>query len=100
MSKVFFDHLIYLEEIEVEIKNISRSPEEKEEMWKLVDDIVNHRVIIRLLDHLPIEHHEDFLSSFQERPHDENHLHFLKDKIENDVEKIIKSEVESLKQEL
>src|SRR3989344_1589724 len=105
MTKIFYDHLVFLEEIEVEIKNISRSPDEKEELWKLVDDIVNHRVMINILDRLPIEHHEDFLLSFHDKPYDEGHIHFLNERIasspgEGDVENIIKSEIESLKQDL
>ena len=100
MAKLFYDHLVVLEEVEEEIKYISQSLEEKEELWKLVDDIVNHKVIITILDRLPLEHHHDFLTGFHESPHDDSHLHFLKSTVEEDIEEAIKSEIKSLKEEL
>ena len=44
MSKLFFDHLLVLDEVEVEIKRSASSREEREELWGLVDDIVNPKV--------------------------------------------------------
>lgn len=105
MSKIFYDHLIVLEEVETEIKNIAQSPEEKEELWKLVDDIVHHRVMISILNKLPIEYHDEFLTRFREAPHHDSHIDFLNDKIatgpeEEDIEEIIKREVKTLEKEL
>lgn len=100
MSKLFFDHLVTLEEVDIEIKNISQTSEEREELWKLVDDIVNHRMMIMILDKLPIEYHEDFLSKFHDAPHHIGHLDYLNERIEDEVEEIIKKEVDDLKREL
>jgi hypothetical protein len=100
MSKLFFDHLITLEEVDVEIKNISQNPEEKEELWKLVDDIVNHRMMITILDNLPLEHHEEFLKRFHEAPFHDGHIDFLNQHLKEDIEVIIKREVGKLKSEL
>ncbi len=100
MSKIFYDHLIILEEVESEIKSIADSPEEKEELWKLVDDIVHHRVMISILDRLPIEYHEEFLSKFHKTPHHDSHMGYLNDKIEDDIEAVIKKEVKDLEKEL
>jgi len=41
MSKLFFDHLIILEDLETEIKEVAESPEEKEELWQLIDEILH-----------------------------------------------------------
>jgi hypothetical protein len=105
MSRIFFDHLVILDEVESEIKSIAESPDEKEELWKLVDDIVQHRVIITILDKLPISYHEEFLTRFHEAPHHEGHLGYLDDKIQSDeevgdVSAIIKREIDSLREEL
>lgn len=100
MSKIFYDHLIILEEVETEIKNISDSPDEKEELWNLVDDIVNHRMMITILDRLPFEHHADFLSRFHQAPHDEKHIDYLNERLEGNIEEMIKQEIEGLKSEL
>ena len=45
MSKLFFDHLVSLEEVEIEIRKNASSKEEREELWKLVDGIVNRFTI-------------------------------------------------------
>ena len=50
MSKIFYDHLITLEEVDIEIRAISQTPDEKEELWKLIDEIVNHRMMITILE--------------------------------------------------
>lgn len=100
MSKIFFDNLITLEEVEIEINNISETQEEKEELWDLVDDIVNHRMMITILDILPPQHHEEFLSRFYDAPHEESHLNYLNKRIEGDIEEVIKKEVGNLKKEL
>ena len=100
MSKIFYDHLVVLGEVDSEIKNISQNLEEKEELWKLVDDIVNHRLMISILDALPNEHHQDFLSKFYEAPHEETHFDYLNERMEEKIEEIIKREVDNLKEEL
>src|SRR5215207_9726178 len=100
MSRIFFDHLIILEEVESEIKNIAETSEDKEELWKLVDDIVQHRVIITILDRLPINYHEEFLSNFHTAPFHTGHLDYLNDKIEEEVTEVITREISVLKKEL
>lgn len=100
MSKVFYDNLIILEEVESHIKDSAKTQEEREELWKIVDEIVHHRVLHCLLDHLPHNHHEDFLEKFHECPYDEALLDFLNEKIEGDVEKVIKKEIKGLEKEI
>jgi hypothetical protein len=100
MSKIFYDHLIVLEELEVVIKNTAETPQEKEELWNLVDEIVHHRVLICVLDRLPIQYHQEFLGRFHEKPHDESLIDFLKEKGGQDFEEVIKKEIEALNHEL
>jgi len=100
MSKIFYDHLVVLEEVDIEIKNISQSTEERDELWELVDNIVNHRLMISILDKLPMEYHNDFLSKFYDAPHEDAHLTYLNEKMEERVEALVAREVEILKKEL
>ena|SRR3989344_9122819 len=100
MSKLFFDHLIILEDLETEIKEVAESPEEKEELWQLIDEILHHRILGCILDSLPAEHHHNFLEMFHQSPHDERIIHFLNKKIEGDIEKLIEKEVADIKNEL
>lgn len=100
MSRIFYDHIVVLEEIDKEIKQIAETSEERDELWQLVDEIVHHRVLGCILDHLPHEHHEEFLTKLQERPYDIGIMTYLKKKIRENIEDLIKKEVEDLKQEL
>lgn len=100
MSKLFYDRLIVFEEIEKEIDKSSKSPEEREELWGIVDEIVNHRVMSTILDKLPRKHHEEFLDKFHKAPHDEALFDYLKEKVGENVEELIKAEIGDLAYEL
>ena len=100
MSKVFYDHLVDLEKVEKYIKKIAKTPEEREELYSLVDEILHHKMLGCVLDKLPSEHHEEFLTRFSEKPHDEGLLVFLGERIKEDVEEFIRREVRMLAGEL
>lgn len=100
MSKVFYDRYIEFEEIEVEMKGLELSAEEKEELNHLIDETIHHRVLDRVLTHLPKEHHEHFLEKFHNAPHDESLINYLDEKIEQSVEEHIKDEMDKLKKEI
>lgn len=100
MSKLFFDHLIILEEVDVAIRKATETPEEREELWSLIDEIIHHRVMGCILDHLPHEHHNEFLEKVHERPHDEQHIHYLNERIESDIEEVVREEIKMLEEEI
>lgn len=100
MSKIFYDHLIILEDVDKHIKDIAETHEERHELWQLVDEIVHHRVLGCVLDHLPGEHHDEFLGKFHQAPHSPNLLDYLKEKIEDNIEELIKQEIGELATEL
>ena len=100
MSKLFYDHLIVLTQVEAEIKKTAQTTEEKEELWKLVDEIIHHRVMETVLDKLPRNHHEDFLTKFHEAPHDESLIDYLTGQIGENVEELIRREIGELAYEL
>ena len=101
MSKLFYDHLIYLEEVEVEIKRTASSKEELEEVWGLVDDIVNHKVLEKIFDKLPRKHHEEFLELFHKRPHDEEIIFgYLRRKAGKDIEKELQEELKDISSDI
>ena len=100
MSKLFYDHLIVLTQVEAEIKKTAQTTEEKEELWKLVDEIIHHRVMETVLDKLPRNHHEDFLTKFHEAPHDESLMDYLTGQIGENVEELIRREIGELAYEL
>jgi len=100
MSKLFFDHLVNLEKIEKKIKKVARTPEEREEIFHLVDEIIHHRIVGCVLDKLPNKHHKGFRKKFVKRPYDDGIIHYLQEKISEDVEEFIKKEVDEIGKEL
>lgn len=100
MSKLFFDHLIVLEEVEAEIKNVAQTREERDELWQLVDETVHHKVLDTILDKLHHSYHEEFLEKFHKAPYDEALLDYLKEKIGENIEEIIRNEIGTLAFEL
>jgi|SRR3972149_6460613 len=100
MSKLFYDHLIILTEVETEIKSMAETEEERHELWQIVDEILHHRILHLFLDKLPEMHHDEFLHRFHKSPHDENLLGFLNERIEENVEELIKEEMELLTSEI
>lgn len=100
MSKIFFDHLIELETVEAEIKKASKTPEEKEELWSIVDDIVNHKILEFILDKLSIQNHSEFLEKFHQAPHDTDLINYLSEKIGENIEELLRQELGNLAYEL
>ncbi len=100
MSKVFYDQLIALEEIERKIQLTSLSPSEKETLWRIIDEIIHHRILGCVLDNLPVHHHHDFLTRFHQAPSDEKLILYLSERTGKDAEKLIKEEITSLTKEL
>ena len=100
MSKIFYDHLIILEEIDIVVKDIAQTKDEQEELWKLIDEIIHHRILGTIFDHLPREHHDEFLDRFHRWPHDERHIEWLNQRVHRDIEDVIKEEVRLLEKEI
>jgi hypothetical protein len=101
MSKLFFDHLMVLEEVEVEIKKTASSKEEREELWGLVDEILTHKVLGTVLGKLPRAHHEEFLELFHKCPHDEEIIFgYLRKNTNKDIEKELQEELKNISSEI
>lgn len=100
MSKLFFDHLIVLEEVDVLVKKTAQTNEEREELWELIDEIVHHKVLDVILGKLPQEHHHEFLEMFHTHPHDESLMDYLKEKVGENIEELIRQEIGGLSSEL
>jgi hypothetical protein len=92
MSKIFYDRLVSLEKVEKEISKIAQSPEEKEDLHKLVDEYIHHRMMDCILDRLPAQHHERFLTQVSESPHHDGLWDLLKNTISDDIENFLRDE--------
>lgn len=85
MAKVFYDHLIMIDEVITEIELLEMEKDQKEQLAKMVDDTIHHRVITFILDVLPRQHHAYFLDKFHHMPYDLRLLDYVNDKIEQDI---------------
>lgn len=100
MSKLFYDHLVDLSELERLVKKHVKDEAARHEIYQLVDEIVHHRVVGCILDKLPEHHHKEFLDHVHKRAHDESILEFLKERAVEDVEEFIRKEIYFLGTEL
>ena len=100
MSKIFYDHLINIEEIVLELDGYELTFEEKDEFINLIDGTLHHHTLQVILDLLPQEHHQDFLDQFYQAPHDQNLITYLKEKITDEIEKRIEEKAVEIKKEI
>jgi hypothetical protein len=100
MAKIFYDHLIKTEEITMELDHYELLIEEKNEFITLIDETFHHQTLKFVLDKLPKEHHETFLSKFYEAPHDQGLIKFINEKALIDFEKEIDSFFSKIKKEI
>lgn len=100
MSKIFYDKFIILEEVEIELKKLDMEHEERQEVEHLIEEMVHHRVLDRILTHLPRHHHAEFLDRFHKTPYDESLIRYLDQRIEKSVKEHVEEEIEKLKKEI
>lgn len=100
MSKVFYDHLILLEEVIAELDRYKLDPVERTELINLADQHLHHHVLNIILTHLPKDLHPEFLNRLQSAPHDQALMAFLKQEIKTDIESAIKVQAKKIKAEI
>ncbi len=100
MKKVFYDHLVLIEEVITELDLHELDPDDREELIRLADENLHHQVIDLILRELPKPKHEFFLDHFQKAPDDEKLLTFLKREISDEIEEKIKIEAARVKKEI
>ncbi|MBI5448843.1 hypothetical protein HY948_00840 [Candidatus Gottesmanbacteria bacterium] len=89
MAKIFYDHLIIIEEVVAVLDEHNLPNDKRVELLKLIDQTLHHEILDVILTHLPKEKHEMFLTKFHNTPHDPALMNMLKDHIEIDIEKVI-----------
>ena len=100
MSKIFYDHLIDLSKVEKRVKKIAKTPEEREEIYQLIDEIIHHRMVGCILHELPPKDHQEFLCKFCNQPGSDGLMDYLKEHIKRDISKFLKKEIHNLAIEL
>ncbi len=100
MSRIFYDHYIKFERLEIYINEASATNEEKHELWELVDKLIHIRIIHTILNLLPHRHHEEFSELLHKCPYDKKIIKFLNDSAEENIETCLQQELQNLEKEL
>jgi hypothetical protein len=100
MSSVFYDHILHLEHLSAYFASLDIYKEEKEELWHLIDEMLHHRILTAILDKLPGDHHENFLSKFTENPADHGLISYLNELVGEDIETHIVQEIALFENEI
>lgn len=100
MTKVFYDHLIIIEEIIAVFDLRGIRGDEREEFLQLIDQTMHHEILGTILTHLPREHHEEFLIRFHAAPHDASLMTYLNERVSVDIEKEILKAANNVKKTL
>lgn len=100
MSKIFFDHYLEIEDIKIFIDEMAQTHEEKEDLWNLVDEYINHKIISSILTKLDDESQEEFLKMFFDKPYDSGIISYLDNKLGVAVGEIINLKIGEIKKDL
>jgi len=86
MSKLFYDHLIIIEEVVAVLDEHKVDAKEKAKILDLVDTIIQHEILDTIFTYLPKEKHEEFLKMFHATPDNATLLSYLNDHAAVNVE--------------
>lgn len=100
MSKIFYDHLIVIEEVLEVLDTHELNPKERFELLNLIDQTLHHHILDEILALLPKVSHEEFLKKFHENPSDSSLLPFIREKSKTDVDKAIMNRANQTKKDL
>lgn len=100
MSKLFYDHLIVIEEIVAVLDEHKLSSKDKTAILELMDTTLQHEILDAILTYLPREKHEEFLEKFHAIPHDAGLMQYLKDNSAVNIELAILDRANKTKKKL
>jgi hypothetical protein len=100
MTKLFYDHLIIIEEVVALFEQHGIGTAERRQLLSLIDTTMHQEILTTILTLLPRKHHEEFLIRFHAAPHDASLLVYLKDRSVVDVEKEILKAANNVKKTL
>ena len=100
MSKLFYDHLIVIEEIVAVLDEHKLSLKDRAKILELMDATLQHEILDVIFSYLPREKHEEFLEKFHGAPHDPTLMQFLKNNSAVNIELAILGRANKTKRKL
>lgn len=79
MTKLFYDHLIIIEEVVAVLDEHKLHARDKAKILELVDQTLQHEILDVIFTYLPEAKHREFLALFHASPADTKLLQYLKD---------------------
>ncbi len=79
MSKLFYDHLIVIEEVIAVLDAHDIHQKERAKILGLIDQTLQHEILDVIFTYLPAEVHAEFLHRFHKAPDDPHLMQFLRD---------------------
>lgn len=99
-TKIFYDHLIVIEEITAILDGHHLTQSERHDLLNYIDQTLHHHILDTILTHLPAEYHTEFLSRFHDTPHDPKIMFFLQEHGKVNMERAILKEANRVKKEI
>ncbi|MEK9200627.1 MAG: hypothetical protein AAB909_01500 [Patescibacteria group bacterium] len=100
MSKLFYDSLTDHQDLIDSLDLPLVSEDERAELINLIDEIMSHNILNVILNHLPKNHHEEFIKKLHSAPHDPELLVYLQERTEVDIVVEIKNHAERIKKDI
>jgi hypothetical protein len=100
MAKLFYDHLVVREEIDIELDKFAIDAEEKAELIELIDQTLHHHVLNVIFNHLPKDKHPEFVKKLHGSPCDLELIDYLKIYAHPEIESKIRDQAAKIKKEI
>jgi uncharacterized protein YejL (UPF0352 family) len=100
MSKLFYDHLIVIEEVVAVLDEHKLKSGDRAKILELMDATLQHEILDAIFTYLPREKHEEFLEKFHRAPHDLTLMQYLKDNSPVNIELAILDRANKTKRKL
>jgi predicted metal-dependent peptidase len=100
MAKLFYDHLIVIEEITAVLDEHKLTAADRVKILTLMDATLQHEILDVIFTYLPRDKHDEFLTKFHKVPHDLTLMQYLKDNSPVNIELAILDRANKTKKKL
>ena len=100
MSKLFYDHLVNIEEIKIVLSEYDISEDDRQQILSTIDETIHHHVLDIIFTHLPREHHEEFLEKLAAQPHHPSLMEFIQQRTDWNIAQEIRNSLQQFLKEL
>ena len=89
MNKIFYWHLIEFHPLKTELVKKGITEKEIEELLIEAEEIIHHKTLSLIFDHLPKQHHREFTIRLAKESHNREIMVFLQQKSGVDISRLL-----------